>query len=68
MRLMTIGCMLALVACASAPQLDNPAASPSSEARGEARALELAEDQCAKQGKHAEAQRDQGETFYTCVN
>jgi hypothetical protein len=35
--------------------------------RREARALELAEADCATQGKHAVARRAEGETFYDCV-
>ena len=39
---------------------------PAGEQRGEARSLELAEADCAKQGKHAEAGRVDGDTVYTC--
>jgi hypothetical protein len=35
--------------------------------RREARALEEAQANCAKQGKHAVARRDEGETLYDCV-
>jgi hypothetical protein len=52
----------------SGPPLDNPTASPRAEQRGEARALEEAESECASQGKHAEAQRVEGETVYKCVD
>jgi len=34
---------------------------------GEARALEQAEADCARQGKHAESKRVEGETIYDCV-
>jgi hypothetical protein len=34
---------------------------------GEARALEQAEADCARQGKHAESNRVEGETIYDCV-
>jgi hypothetical protein len=50
------------------PPVDNPTASPRSEQRGEARGLEQAEAECAGQGKHAEAQRVEGETIYQCVD
>ena len=50
------------------PPLDNPTVSPRSEQRGEARALEQAEAECAREGKHAEAQRVEGETIYRCVD
>jgi hypothetical protein len=33
---------------------------------GEARALEQAESDCARQGKHAVSQRVEGETIYHC--
>jgi hypothetical protein len=36
--------------------------------RREARALEEAQADCAKQGQHAVARRDEGETFYDCVD
>jgi hypothetical protein len=35
--------------------------------RREARALELAESDCASQGKHADAGRVEGLTVYNCV-
>jgi hypothetical protein len=34
---------------------------------GEARALEQAEADCARQGKHAVSQRVEGETIYDCA-
>jgi hypothetical protein len=54
--------------CMGGPPIDNPTASPRSEQRGETRGLEKAESECASQGKHAEAQRVEGETVYTCVD
>jgi hypothetical protein len=35
---------------------------------GEARALEQAEADCARQGKHAISQRAEGETLYDCAD
>jgi hypothetical protein len=35
---------------------------------GEAQALEQAEADCARQGKHAVSQRSEGETIYDCSN
>jgi hypothetical protein len=35
---------------------------------GEARALEQAEADCARQGKHAVSQRAEGETLYDCAD
>lgn len=59
-----------LAACTGAPPVDNPSAPgsfrPAAEERGEAHALELAEADCVKQGKHAEASRVDGDTVYTC--
>lgn len=65
----TFVCCTALVAgCMNAPPVDDPAASARSQQRSEARGLEEAEADCAAQGKHAEAQRDEGETLYNCVD
>jgi len=50
------------------PALDNPTAGPGAEQRGEARALEQAEAACAAQGKHAVAERSEGETLYHCAD
>jgi hypothetical protein len=64
---------IALVAgCANSPALDNPSAPgagrPGVDQRREARALEQAEADCASQGKRAVARREEGETFYDCVD
>ena len=61
-----------LAACAGSPQLayeSAPDEMTESNAvdSGEARALEQAEADCARQGKHAESQRVEGETIYNCV-
>ncbi len=50
------------------PPPDNPTASPRAERRSEARALEAAEAECAAQGKHAVAERSEGETLYHCAD
>jgi len=50
------------------PAADNPTAGPRSERRSEARALEQAEADCAAQGKHAVAERSEGETLYHCAD
>jgi hypothetical protein len=39
---------------------------PNVEQAHEARGLEQAESECAKQGKHAVSQRVEGETVYGC--
>jgi hypothetical protein len=41
---------------------------PDVDERREARALEQAEAECARQGKHAVAQRVEGETVYDCAD
>jgi hypothetical protein len=41
---------------------------PDVDERREARALEQAEAECAKQGKHAVSQRSENETLYGCAD
>jgi len=60
-----------LAACAAAPELAYESApdettQSSGVDSGEARALEQAEADCARQGKHAESKRVEGETIYEC--
>ena len=61
-----------LVACAAGPPLDNTSAAgsmgPGVDQSGEARALEAAETDCARDGKHAVSQRVEGETVFDCVD
>lgn len=63
---------VALGACAGSPQLAYESAPPDEMTdsnavdSGEARALEQAETDCARQGKHAVSQRVEGETVYDC--
>ena len=64
---------LALAACAGSPQLAYESAPDAmSGSNGvdsdEARALEQAEADCARQGKHAVSQRVEGETVYDCAD
>jgi hypothetical protein len=66
MKWTVLGCALLITACVNAPPPDNPAGSAHSQERNEARGLEAAEADCAAQGKHAVAQRSEGETLYTC--
>jgi hypothetical protein len=69
MKVFLLACTALLLGCTLAPPpSDNPTASPRSEQRGEARALEQAEADCARQGKHAVAERSEGETLYHCVD
>lgn len=70
MKWPAVVCTTLVAACANAPPVDNPSAPGSFRApvdeRREARALEQAETECARQGKHAVATRDQGETLFHC--
>ena len=71
MRMLTSLCLAVVAACAGGPQIayqSAPPATPQAEAvdPGEAQALEQAEAECARQGKHAVAQRVEGETVYDC--
>ena len=61
-----------LAACAGSPQLayesvPNEMTESNAVDSGEARALEQAETDCARQGKHAVSQRVEGETIYGCA-
>ena len=72
MRWNAIACTLLMVGCAGGPPLDNPSAPgsfrPGVDQKREAQALQLAETECAAQGKRAVARREEGETFYDCVD
>jgi len=59
--------------CAGGPQIGYESAPDSMQQAnavdsGEARALEQAESDCARQGKHAVSQRVEGETIYACAD
>jgi len=66
-----IACTALIAGCANSPSRDERSApgagQPAVDERREARALEQAEADCARQGKHAEAARVEGETVYACV-
>jgi hypothetical protein len=66
MRLITLGCAATILGCVNAPAPDDPAASARAQQRIEARELEQAQVECARQGKHAVATRAEGETLYAC--
>jgi hypothetical protein len=68
MKWTTVGCAILITGCVNAPPPDNPASSARSQERNEARGLEAAEADCARQGKHAVSQRVEGETLYNCVD
>ena len=73
MKRMLWVCAVVMAGCAGAPQLAyesaaNPVQQGDTPDTGEAQALEQAEADCARQGKHAESQRIEGETLYTCVD
>jgi hypothetical protein len=63
---------MVLAACAGSPQLAYESAPPDEMSNavdsGEARALEQAEADCTRQGKHAVSQRAEGETLYDCAD
>ncbi|HUA89518.1 MAG TPA: hypothetical protein VL994_08790 [Steroidobacteraceae bacterium] len=71
MRWLTFACIMVVVGCVNSPPIDNPSAPgeirPASDERVEARQLERAEADCAAQGKHAVARRDDGVTVYDCA-
>ena len=64
-------CAVVLAGCSGAPPVDNPSAPvqmrPGGQEHAEARELERAETDCAAQGKHAVARRDEGVTVFDCV-
>jgi hypothetical protein len=71
MKVITALCLAAVAACAGAPPIayeSAPQAMQPGDAvdPGEAQALEQAEAECARQNKHAVAQRVEGETVYHC--
>jgi hypothetical protein len=69
MKVLVLGCATLVVGCSVGPPAqDNPTGSARSERRGETRALEQAEADCAAQGKHAVAERSEGETLYHCAD
>jgi hypothetical protein len=73
MRRTTLVCAVVLTACAGGPQIgyqSAPDSMPTASAvdSGEARALEQAESDCARQGQHAVSQRVEGETIYDCTD
>ena len=66
-------CAFAVMERSGGPQIgyeSGPGAMQEGDAadRGEAQALERAEADCARQGKHAVSQRIQGETIYNCAD
>ena len=59
--------------CAGGPQIGYESATDATQQANaadsnEARALEQAETDCARQGKHAVSQRVEGETIYACAD
>ena len=73
MKWMASLCTILLVACAGGPQIGYQSApdAPQSGDGGdpaEARALEQAESDCARQDQHAVSKRIEGETLYDCVD
>jgi hypothetical protein len=71
MRWTVLASATLIVGCPNSPTADNPsflgAGQSAVDERREARALELAESNCASQGKDVEAGRVEGQTVYNCV-
>ncbi len=71
MRCFALLGLCVMAGCVNSPPMDNPSSPgeirPASEDRVEARQLERAEADCAAQGKHAVARRDEGVTVYDCA-
>lgn len=73
MRWTLLVCAAVVTGCAGGPQIayeSAPDTLQSGDAAdpGEAGALEQAEADCARQGKHAVSQRVEGETLYDCAD
>ena len=71
-RIAMMASVASLMACAGGPPPENPSAPgamrPNVDQAREARGLEQAESECARQGKHAVSQRVEGETVYGCAD
>jgi hypothetical protein len=71
MKWIFLGCLTLVAGRANSPPTDNRsfpgAGQPVVDERRESRALELAESNCASQGKHANAGRVEGQTVYDCM-
>jgi hypothetical protein len=67
-------CVAVVVGCAGGPQINYESAPPDTmtgdvaEDTGDAAALEQAETDCGRQGKHAVTRRIEGETVYDCAD
>lgn len=70
MKWMVLVCAAVITACTYAPVVQNPTDSavmaPDAAGAAETRRLEQSESDCARQGKHAQADRVEGRTVYTC--
>lgn len=71
MRWLIWACLTLVAGCAASPVTDNqsfPGAGQSAvDERREARALELAQSECASQGKDLDTKRVEGQTVYSCI-
>lgn len=71
MKWIVLACATLIAGCANVAATDNRSAlgagQPAVDERREARALEQAETNCARQGRDAEAGRQDGATVYDCV-
>jgi hypothetical protein len=71
----TLCCASLVAACAGGPQINYESTPPdpmttdtANDNSGDAAALEQAERDCRRDGKHAVAQRIEGETVYDCAD
>ena len=71
MKWIVLACATLVAGCANFSLTDDRsfpgAGQPAVDESREARALEQAEANCVRQGKHAEARRVEGATVYNCV-
>ena len=65
-------CAAVMTACTYAPVVESPAdaaiGAPAGVDVAETQKLEQTESDCASQGQHAEANRVEGHTVYSCVD
>lgn len=65
-------CAALIMACTYAPVVENPTDSavmaPDAHDNAETQRLEQTESDCRSQGKHAQADRVDGRTVYTCAD
>jgi hypothetical protein len=72
MKWMIPVCLTLITACTYAPVVENPndpgILAPDAADNAETQKLEQAESSCADKGQHAQADRVEGRTVYSCVD